>query len=224
LCRKNQKNEAMITNFLIQTTIQKAATATPFAPLKPARHEEERLLAAAVSGDEFAYNTLVKRYRSAVWAIAMKTTGNREDAEEAMQDTFVKAFRHLPNFRGDSSFKTWLSRIARTTSLNQLRLRGLKTNSIDEPESPARFLPSVGESAMQSLLRDERAALVGEAMRQLSQEDETALKLFYFYENSLEEICATTGWTINNAKSRLHRARKRLQTVLLEKYDWESMN
>lgn len=221
---RKQSNKAMLTQFLLATPPPKSAPSAPLALPKPIPSEEQRLLNAAISGDEHAYAALVKRYRSAVWAIALNTTGNREDAEEATQDTFSKAFRHLPNFRGDSSFKTWLSRIARTTSLNQLRLRGLPSISLDAPESPALFLPEKSGSPLESLLHNERALLVNQAMRRLSKEDSTALKLFYFHEQSLEEICATTGWTINNAKSRLHRARKRLRVILLEEFTWETAN
>jgi RNA polymerase sigma-70 factor (ECF subfamily) len=157
----------------------------------------------------------MRRNRSKVMSVAMDVTGNREDAEEVVQDTFVKAFRFLPTFRRESSFRTWLHRIARTTALNQLRVKGLPSVSLDAPESsPAYFLQEKSENALQHLLRDERALLVKTAMQRLSKEDEMALQLFYFHEQSLEEICTVTGWTINNAKSRLHRARKRLRDVL----------
>lgn len=204
----------MLTQFLLATPPQKTASfALHTLPKLPAS-EEQGLLGAAIAGDERAYAALLKRYRSTVWAIALKTTGNREDAEEAMQDTFAKAFRHLPKFRGDSSFKTWLCRIARTTSLNQLRLRGLPSIALDAPHSPALFLPDSNKCALEFLLRDERADLVKTAIRRLSKEDATALNLFYFHEKSLEEISEATGWTVSNAKSRLSRARQRLRGML----------
>lgn len=204
----------MLTQYLLHTTIQKATPSALLALPKSAPGEEQRLLSAAIIGDQNAYAALVKRYRSIVWAIALKTTGNREDAEEATQDTFAKAFRHLPNFRGESSFKTWLCRIAHTTSLNQLRLRGLSSISLDAPQSSALFLPDTNKSALEILLRDERAELVKTAIRRLSKEDATALHLFYFQEKSLEEISEATGWTVSNAKSRLSRARQRLRGIL----------
>lgn len=211
----NQTNAAMFTQFLISTQLQKATQPSSFLPLRPAQSEEERLVSAAKAGDQHAFATLVRRHRSLVMSIALNVTGNREEAEEAVQDTFVKAFRFLPTFRGESSFRTWLRRIARTTALNQLRVRSLPSVSLDTPESsPAYFLHENGDNALQHLMRDERAHLVKTAMRRLSKEDETALKLFYFHEQSLEEISATTGWTINNAKSRLSRARQRLRKVL----------
>lgn len=205
----------MLTQFLISNHLQKTtAQQAAFLPLRPAQSEEERLVSAAKKGDQHAFALLMRRHRSLVMSIALNVTGNREDAEEAVQDTFVKAFRFLPDFRGESSFRTWLRRIARTTALNQLRVRALPSISLDAPESPALFLPELGPNALQHLLRDERANLVKAAMRRLSKEDETALQLFYFHEKSLEEISAATGWTVNNAKSRLSRARQRLRKVL----------
>ena len=215
----------MLTHFLIGTQLRPTTEPSPvLLPLKPAPTAEQHLLAAVLAGDQQAHATLVRRYRKMVLNIALGITGSREDAEEATQDTFVRAFRYLPAFRGDSSFKTWLFRIARTTSLNQLRVKGRPTVALDAPESPAYFLQEKGESSAQQLIRSERAELLGRALQQLSREDETVLKLFYLHEKSLEEICAATGWTFANAKSRVHRARQRLRKVLVEQFGGEEWN
>lgn len=205
----------MLTQFLISTALQKTTQRPAFLPLLPVQNEEERLLTAATAGDQQAIAVLIKRHQKMVLSIALEVTGNRADAEEAMQDTFVKAFRFLPTFRRECSFKTWLRRIARTTALNQLRVKGLPSVSLDAPESSSvYFLHEKSDNALQLLMRDERAHLVKTAIKRLSKEDETALQLFYFHEKSLEEISEATGWTINNAKSRLSRARQRLRAVL----------
>jgi len=205
----------MLTQFLISTALQKTTQRPAFLPLLPVQNEEERLLTAAMAGDQQAIAILIKRHQRMVLSIALDVTGNRADAEEATQDTFVKAFRFLPTFRRESSFRTWLRRIARTTALNQLRVKGLPSVSLDAPESSSVYiLPEKSDNALQLLMRDERAHLVKTAIKRLSKEDETALRLFYFQEKSLEEISEATGWTINNAKSRLSRARQRLRAVL----------
>jgi RNA polymerase sigma-70 factor (ECF subfamily) len=216
---KKIKQTIMLTQFLISSTLQKTPQQRPpfllLQPVQPVQSEEERLLTAVTAGDQQAMAVLIKRHQKMVLSIAMDVTGNRADAEEAAQDTFVKAFRFLPNFRRESSFKTWLRRIARTTALNQLRVKGLPSVSLDAPESsPVYFLQEKGDDALQLLLRDERARLVKTAIQRLSKEDATALRLFYFHEKSLEEISEATGWTVNNAKSRLSRARQRLRAVL----------
>jgi len=213
---KKIKQTIMLTQFLISSTLQKTPQQhPPFFPPQPVQTEEERLLTAATRGDQKAMAVLIKRHQKMVLSIALDVTGNRADAEEATQDTFVKAFRFLSNFRRESSFKTWLRRIARTTALNQLRVKGLPSVSLDAPESsPVYFLQENSDNALQLLMRNERARLVKTAIQRLSIEDATALRLFYFHEKSLEEISEATGWTINNAKSRLSRARQRLRAVL----------
>lgn len=196
------------------TALPKVALPSAISPRKSASGEEEQLLTATLAGDQGAFATLMRRHRKMVLSVALNITGNREDAEEAVQDVFIKALRYLPTFRGDSNFGTWLYRIARTTALDQLRRQRFDSVSLDAPESPAFHLQDRSDNGLQRLMRDERARLVRSAMRRLSKEDETALQLFYFHEKSLEEISATTGWTITNAKSRLSRARKRLGAVL----------
>ena len=180
--------------------------------------EERALLSAAIQGEQSAYSQLVRRYQKMVLSIALEITGSREDAEEAVQDTFLKAFRYLPGYRGDSSFKTWLYRIARTTALDQLRRKRIQTVSPDIAGAPAMQIPEPGANSLQVMIRDERTDLIKKAMKQLVQADEAALKLFYFHDQSIEEISTTMGWTVSNTKSRLSRARQRLRIVLGETF------
>ena len=208
----------MLTQFLIGTRLRKTTEHTPaLLPLKSAPPaEEQQLLSAVLSGDQQACNTLVRRYRKMVLNIALGITGSREDAEEAVQDTFVRAFRYLPAFRGDSSFKTWLYRVARTTALDHQRRKRMKIVSSDAPGSPVLQIPEPGSNSLQSMMRAERADSIRKAMGQLSSADEAALQLFYFHDQSIEEISMTMGWTASNTKSRLSRARQRLRAVLGE--------
>lgn len=180
--------------------------------------EERRLLESAAAGDQKASAVLVQRHRSAVYAIALKLTGNHSDAEEVTQDAFLRAFRYLPNFRGESSFKTWLLRIAGRVAIDHLRRKRLATIPLDAPESPASRLPEKSPSGLQYLMQSERARLLQQALQDLSKEDASALRLFYFHEKSIQEITHVMGWTESNTKSRLSRARQRLKVVLMDKY------
>ena len=191
------------------------------APWPLVSPEERRLLEAAAAGDQKASAVLVQRHRSAVYAIALRLTGNQSDAEEATQDAFLRAFRYLPNFRGESSFKTWLLRIAGRVAIDHLRRKRMATVSLDAPESPAARLPEKSPGGLQHLLHRERNDLLHKAMRDLSKEDASALQLFYFHEKSIQEITAVMGWTESNTKSRLSRARQRLKVVLMDKYAGE---
>ncbi|MBK7935657.1 MAG: sigma-70 family RNA polymerase sigma factor [Lewinellaceae bacterium] len=104
----------------------------PLRPATPAT-EERDLLSAATHGDQSAYSQLVRRHHKMVLSVALRIVHSREDAEEAVQDTFLKAFRYLPGYRGDSSFKTWLYRVARSTALDHLRRKRIRTISPDAP-------------------------------------------------------------------------------------------
>lgn len=192
----------------------------PFRPVTPAT-EERDLLSAATHGDQSAYSQLVRRHHKMVLSVALRIVHSREDAEEAVQDTFLKAFRYLPGYRGDSSFKTWLYRVARSTALDHLRRKRIRTISPDAPESPLMHMPDPAGNGLQTIIRDERADSIKKAMSQLSQADEVALKLFYFHEQSIEEISLTMGWTAGNTKSRLSRARQRLRAVMGETFQAE---
>lgn len=209
--------------FLIQSAIPCHAPASDAAqatwPL--VSPEERRLLEAAAADDQRASAILVRRHRSAVFAIALRLTGNQSDAEEVTQDAFLRAFRYLPNFRGESSFKTWLLRITGRVAIDYLRRKRMATISLDAPESPATRIPEKGPTGLQHLLHSERNALLHKAMQNLSKEDASALQLFYFHEKSIQEITAVMGWTESNTKSRLSRARQRLKVVLMDKYAGE---
>ena len=212
----------MLTQFLIHTQLPTIGPTQPVCTLQlPVLTEEQDLLSAVLAGNQRAYAILLGRFQKMVLSITLDITGTREDAEEAMQDTFIRAFRYLPKFRRESSFKTWLAHIARNTSLTRLRRKNRLTLALDAPESPVHQLTDQSDSALQQLLRHECADDLNSAIQQLSPPDELAIRLFYWHERSLEEICTITGWTLANAKSRVHRARQRLRKVLEERLENE---
>ena len=219
----------MNTLFLVQSTIAHPGNATPHLPAEnpaPAHWplvtpEERRLLEAAAGGDQKACAVLVRRHKSAVFAIALRLTANHSDADEVTQDAFLRAFRYLSNFRGESSFKTWLLRITGRVAIDHLRRKKLNTISLDAPESPVARMTEKSASGLQRLMQRERNALLTKAMENLSKEDASALQLFYFHEKSIQEITVVMGWTESNTKSRLSRARQRLRAVLVDKYAGE---
>src|SRR5579864_661454 len=102
-------------------------------PSKVAREDEHLLVAGAKSGDAAAFEELVNRYERKIYRLTMNITRNREDAEDAMQDAFMKAYSHLDTFQEDSRFYTWLVRIAANEALMRLRKRRPNQVSLDEP-------------------------------------------------------------------------------------------
>src|SRR5215469_304422 len=111
-------------------------------PSRVVREDEPLLVASARAGDATAFEELVTRYEDKIFRLTSNITGNREDAEDAMQDAFLKAFAHLENFHGDSRFYTWLVRIAANEALMRLRRRRPNHFSIDQPtESDSDLMP-----------------------------------------------------------------------------------
>jgi len=172
---------------------------------------DNEVLSSVLRGDQQAYAEIVKRYQSFVFTIALRYTSNREDAEEIAQDSFVKAYRSLSDFRGDSKFSTWLYTIVTTTSLTFLRKKKLETHSLDNEKvfEAADSLDS-GFRANQ-VEQKSRVTMVNKAIGLLSPDDAQIITLFYKGEQSLDEIGQIMGMEPNTVKVRLHRARQRLR-------------
>jgi len=182
---------------------------------------ESELIRQSLGGDHAAYGLLVRRYERMVYALAVQMVRNREDALEVTQDTFLKAFRFLSGYRGESRFSTWLYRIARTSAINYLRRARRETMTLDAPESPVRNMSTDVPNGFESIANTERMALLQRAFGMLLPDDGAVLRLFYIQEQRLEEICEIMDWTMSNAKSRLCRARQRLRAVLQEHFSEE---
>ncbi len=103
---------------------------------------EQKLIRAGQRGDAQAIETLFRRYQRQLFQTALRVLGNAEDAEEALQDTFLNVYQHLCEFRRDSRFTTWLTRIAINAALQKIRRRH-ETVSLDDPgRAPNRVLPT----------------------------------------------------------------------------------
>ena len=184
---------------------------------------DNEVLSRVLRGDQQAYAEIVKRYQSFVFTIALRYTPNREDAEEIAQDSFIKAYRSLSDFRGDSKFSTWLYTIVTTTCLTFLRKKKLETHSLDNEKvfEAADSLDS-GFRANQ-VEQKSKVTMVNKAIALLSPDDAQIITLFYKGEQSLEEIGQIMGIEPNTVKVRLHRARQRLREKM-EKHFTEEVS
>lgn len=172
------------------------------------------LIEQTLAGDQGAYAILVKRHQRFVFTLAMRFTKTREDAEEVAQDSFIKAYRSLQAFQGQSKFTTWLYSIVYTTAMTFLRKRRLDTSSIDDESN---FLQVENQNAgFENNLAENksRSFYLNQAIEQLSADDAMIITLFYKGEQSLEEIAVTLGIEPNNVKVKLFRARQRLKEKL----------
>ena len=179
---------------------------------------DEILIQQAIAGRQNAYGMLVKRYEQYVFTLALRFVKNREDADEVAQDCFLRAFRYLPDFRGDAKFTTWLYKIVYSTSLNHLRKANLDVVSLDDDSRPLQLPNQTAPDAGHVLEREDRNATLQRAIGQLSPDDAGIITLFYLYEHSLDEICQMMDLTMTNAKTKLCRARQRLKIILDDKF------
>ena len=175
------------------------------------------IIARVLNSDHNAYSMLVERYQSFVFTIALRYVKGREDAEEVSQDVFVKAYRSLADFKGQSKFSTWLYTITTTTCITFLRKKRLEVHSLDN-EKVFEVADSV-DSGMRAnqIEQKSRVNMVNEAIRMLSPDDAQIITLFYKGEQTLEEIAHILGKEPNAVKVQLHRARERLKEKM-QKY------
>src|SRR6516225_1962974 len=107
----------------------------------PEPEDDRQLVQRVLSGDKRAFESLVRRHERRVFRVTLAVLGNAEDAEEAMQDAFAKAYRHLEQFRGDSRFTTWLTRIAVNEALQKRQSRKSAVSLEEIPETELRVFP-----------------------------------------------------------------------------------
>jgi RNA polymerase sigma-70 factor (ECF subfamily) len=185
---------------------------------------EAVLVSTAKSGDADAFVELSKRYYGRVFHETFRITKNFQDAEDAVQDSLLRAFRHLNNFEERSSFSTWLTRIAINSSLMILRKkRGCIEVSIDGSDGTDDPSVTYGPWEIHSLVEDpessyvrrEREALLRDAIRRLPPRCREVVELSQAREYSAREIADALGISVGAVKSRLSRARLSLRAKLV---------
>lgn len=182
--------------------------------------DEAALVARAKSGDMAAFSELVKHYDRRVFRMAKQITQNDDDAEDVLQETFLKAYTHLDDFQGNSKFYTWLVRIAVNEALMKLRKRRSdRTVPLDEPidtgeDEVVREIAVWGENPEQQYSRDELGTILDEAIQGLKPAYRTVFILRDIEEMSIEETAEALDLSISAVKSRLLRARLQLREKL----------
>ncbi len=167
-------------------------------------------------GHPQAQALMVRRYRLLARKIASRYLNQAEDIEEAVQDTFVRAFRALPGFRGECRLSTWLSKIAASVAINKLNSLRVKVQWENNLDEYAHRL-STGDCS-HAVEQKERYLWLSLALQQLHAKDAAVIERFYLQEQSIDEIRQATGWTTSDIKSRLCRARRRLRKVIENQY------
>jgi RNA polymerase sigma-70 factor (ECF subfamily) len=165
-------------------------------------------IARACAGDNHAFSRLVETYQTSVYNLCYRVLGNPHDAEEAAQESFLRAYTKLGSYDSARSFKTWLLSIAHHYCIDRLRRRRLNWLSLDdEPALDTAAWRSAAPSPDELAIRHEREGDMQAMLNSLPAKDRSAVVMRYWYDLSYEEIAAATETTVSAVKSRLHRAR-----------------
>jgi RNA polymerase sigma-70 factor (ECF subfamily) len=166
-----------------------------------------------LAGNSNAFSFIVDRHKNKAFNLAFRICGNREEAEEIAQDSFLKAYRSLTSFKMKSSFATWFYRIVYNTSISNVRLK--KKGILSLEDFPADATDFIGGNTSEDEAESEyRNSLINFALQKISEEERGLVSLFYYEEMSTDEISDVTGISKSNIKVKLFRARqKMLETI-----------
>jgi RNA polymerase sigma-70 factor (ECF subfamily) len=203
----------------MNATGEKSAQTRAPLPSQVVKEDEPILVAAAKAGDISAFETLVSRYERKIFRLAQNITQNREDAEDVMQEAFLKAYEHLSGFQGNSRFYTWLVRIAVNQALMKLRKRRPNQVSIDEDVNTGndlipREIEDWGPSPEERYKQSELAGILNSTIADLDPPFRIVFQLRDIEELSTEETAEALGLSVPAVKSRLLRARLKLRQKL----------
>jgi len=169
---------------------------------------------AVLNGDQQAYHHLVTRYQNFVFTISLRILKRKELAEEAAQDTFVKAFYKLNTFQGTAKFSSWLYKIAYRTALDHQRKIKTPMASIDDQASYFQIADHSNKSATAEIEQKEKRSYIERAIEQLPPVDAALITLFYLKTHSIEEIAEILDLSVSNVKVKLFRNRQKLKEIL----------
>lgn len=178
-------------------------------------------VARAKEGDGEAYRVLVERHSRSLFRLAFRMTGNEQDAEDVVQETFLRAYKQLNRYESRASFSTWIYRIAANASLDLLRSRRRRQEMVAQEREEGETAMDVIDQVAASDPQPDRLVFSGqvqhrvaEAMNELSQQERTAFVLRHFEGQSIEEIGTTLGLNTNAAKHSIFRAVQKLRRAL----------
>jgi RNA polymerase sigma-70 factor (ECF subfamily) len=175
------------------------------------------IIIQAQQGDEFAFNTIVETFQTPVYNLCYRMLGNPQEAEDAAQESFWRAYQAIAKYDPNRSFPTWLLSITAHYCIDQQRRRRLPTTELDD--ILAETAPDVNTPNPETVYsQGEYEENIQSLLLSLPELDRAAIVLRYWHESSEEEISQTLGITVSAVKSRLHRARRKLAKV------WETKN
>jgi RNA polymerase sigma-70 factor (ECF subfamily) len=188
---------------------------------------DKQLVARAKSGDRRAFDLLVLKYQHRIMSLVSRYVGDADEVQDVAQEAFIKAYRALPGFRGDSAFYTWLYRIAANTAKNHLVSRARRPPGSDVDPDDAEFMDGAGalrelETPETHLFGEELRAVVQRALEELPEELRAAVTLREFDGLSYEEIAEVMECPVGTVRSRIFRAREAIDKSVQQHMKGES--
>lgn len=166
-----------------------------------------------LKGNSNCFSYIVDRHKERAYNLAFRICGNREEAEELAQDSFLKAYRSLGSFKMKSSFSTWLFRIVYNTTISHVRIK--KKGVLSLEDFPADANDFIGTSSSEEEAEAEyRSSLVNFALQKITEEERGLISLHYYEEMSTDEMAEVTGISKSNVKVKLFRARQKMQMII----------
>lgn len=181
----------------------------------PDRTQEQGWIGLAVHGDDDAFARLVEAYQAPVFNLCYRMLGDGAEAEDAAQESFLKAYQGLGSYDPKRSFTTWLLSITSHHCIDRLRKKRILALSFDDL-LPSQEKPDSKPGPEALVARSETEESIRDVLYQLGDKDRAAIVLRYWYEMSYEEISQTLSLTISAVKSRLHRARREVAKQWME--------
>lgn len=175
--------------------------------------QDELYIKRIQKGETECFNHLVEHYSKPVFRLICRIVRNQEDAEELTQDVFLKIFRSLQNFQGNSLFSTWLYRIAYNTAITHTRKKKQEFLYMEEQTIDNISDRDVDE-AFENTFTENHLQALQKAIDRLSPDERGIITLFYMEEKTVDELAEVTGLSISNVKVKLHRIRKKLYLML----------
>jgi RNA polymerase sigma-70 factor, ECF subfamily len=188
---------------------------------------DQQLVARVQKGDSRAFDLLVLKYQHKLFSLISRYVRDADEVQDVAQEAFIKAYRALPNFRGDSAFYTWLYRIAINTAKNHLVSRSRRPPGSDVELEDAEYLESGGglrelENPENALFGEELKAVVDSAIAALPEDLRTAITLREFDGLSYEDIADIMDCPVGTVRSRIFRAREAIDGSVVQQMQGES--
>ncbi len=174
---------------------------------------DEYYIREILRGDPGSFSHLVEKYQHLAFSLSMKILNQREDAEEAAQDAFIKVYNSLAAFNGSSAFRTWFFRIVYNTAISKLRTRKNVEVGFEDVKITDKEVAET-ENAIGHLSSDERIIYLQKGLMELEPEEHALLNMYYFDDFSIDEISSITALSASNVKVKLFRTRKKLMEKL----------